>query len=139
MEFEIQPVLSATDIHRAKHWYSDKLGLEPVSIEGEPLAPGSNTALQYDTGTARFSIYYTPHAGNNKATAVRLLVDDFDTAHAELLAKGVTFDTFDVDLLNEPDGTPYWENGALISPDGEKTAWFQDSEGNVLSIGTVWG
>jgi catechol 2,3-dioxygenase-like lactoylglutathione lyase family enzyme len=45
MEFEIQPVLSATDIDRAKHWYSDKLGLEPVSIEGEPLAPGSNTAL----------------------------------------------------------------------------------------------
>ncbi|MCH7583226.1 MAG: hypothetical protein IIC72_11410 [Acidobacteria bacterium] len=43
MEFEIQPVLSATDIHRAKHWYSDKLGLEPVSIDGEPLAPGSNT------------------------------------------------------------------------------------------------
>jgi hypothetical protein len=95
--------------------------------------------LQYDTGTAQFSIYYTPHAGNNKATAVRLLVGDFDTAHAELLARGVTFDTFDIDILNEPDGTPYWENGALISPDGEKTAWFQDSEGNVLSIGTVWG
>lgn len=31
---------------------------------------------------------------------------------------------------------PTWDNGVLISPDGEKTAWFKDSEGNILAIGS---
>ena len=32
---------------------------------------------------------------------------------------------------------PYWDNGALVSPDGEKTAWFKDSEGNILALGST--
>jgi len=28
------------------------------------------------------------------------------------------------------------DDGVLVSPDGEKTAWFKDSEGNILAIGS---
>lgn len=29
-------------------------------------------------------------------------------------------------------------DGVLVSPDGERTAWFKDSEGNIIAIGSVW-
>ena len=116
--------------------------MDPVTVGGEPFDPGdadpSTYELLYDTGTAIFGIYETPHAGKNLATAVRLVTNDFDGAHAELLSKGVVFEIYDIDEnFNEPDGTPYWDNGALVSPDGEKTAWFKDSEGNILALGSA--
>jgi catechol 2,3-dioxygenase-like lactoylglutathione lyase family enzyme len=121
-------------------WYSETLGLHPIEVEGEqPLSPGSNSELLYDTGAGQFSIYVTDHVGENHATALKFVVDEFDSVHAELSEKGVDFQTFDLGVLSEPDGDLYWHEGALISPDGHKTCWFKDSEGNLLSIGTTWG
>ena len=141
MEFTIHPELPATDIHRARAWYKDKLGLDPVTVGGEPFDPDaepSDHELLYDTGTARFGVYETPHAGKNLATAARLVTSDFDAAHAELLRNGVVFEVYDIDEnFHEDGGTPFFRNGALISPDGEKTAWFKDSEGNILAIGST--
>ena len=140
MEFIIYPELPATDIRRAKAWYKEKLGLDPVLVSGEPFDPNSELTggeLLYETGTARFGVYQTRHAGKNLATAARLVVGNFDAAHAELRANGVNFETYDIDEnFHEDEGTPYWDDGALISPDGEKTAWFKDSEGNILAIGS---
>lgn len=139
MEFTIHPELPATDINRAAAWYKEKLGLEPVLHGNESIKPGTTTyqeELLYDTGTARFGVYETPHAGKNLATAARLVTTDFDGAHAELLASGVVFEIYDIEEnFHSPDGMPYWDNGALVFPDGEKTAWFKDSEGNILAIG----
>ena len=122
------------------------LGLEPVRIGGEPFdtdqfeANPSHYGLDYDTGTVKFGIYESQHAGKNLATAMRLVTDNFDSLHAHLLSKGVLFEIYDIEEnFHEPDGTPYFDNGALISPDGEKTAWFKDSEDNILAIGSSWG
>jgi catechol 2,3-dioxygenase-like lactoylglutathione lyase family enzyme len=139
MEFTIHPELPATDIQRARTWYKEKLGLDPVTVGGDafdPDDPPSNMELLYDTGTARFGVYESPHAGKNHATAARLVTNDFDDVHANLLANGVVFEEYDVDDFTEEDGTPYFLNGVLISPDGERTAWFKDSEGNILAIGS---
>lgn len=140
MEFTIHPELPATDLNRAAAWYREKLGLEPVLHGGEPVEPGTTefeSELFYDTGTARFGIYETEHAGKNLATAARLVTSDFDTAHAELLANGVTFEIYDVDLFSsDGEESPHWDDGALVFPDGEKTAWFKDSEGNILALGS---
>ena len=140
MSFTIHPELPAIDIRRARSWYKEKLGLEPVTVGGDPFDPAVDQGdgeLLYDTGTARFGVYETPNAGTNRATAARLVTDDFDAAHAELLANGVTFEVYDIDEhFHEDRGRPYWANGALVSPDGEKTAWFKDSEGNILAIGS---
>lgn len=146
MEFTTVTQLPAKDIVRARAWYKDKLGLDPVRMGGEPFdssvfdAEPSNYGLDYDTGTAKFGIYETQHAGRNLATAMRLVTDDFDALHAYLLSRGVMFEIYDIEEnFHEPNGTPYFDNGALISPDGEKTAWFKDSEDNILAIGSSWG
>ena len=132
MDFTIHPELPAVDIARARAWYRDKLGLEPVDAEPD------DDELLYDTGTAKFGVYESPHAGNNLATAARLVTTDFDRVHAELRANGVEFEWFPIDgNFNEPGlEQPYWDDGALVFPDGEKTCWFKDSEGNLLALGS---
>jgi hypothetical protein len=110
------------------------LGVEPVAAGGEPFRPGdpidAETELFYDTGTARFGIYRSDHAGQNRATAARLVVPDFDAARAELLSRGAVFEEYD---LGDDFRTV---EGVLVSPDGERTSWLKDSEGNILAIGS---
>lgn len=134
MRFTIHPELPATDINRAARWYREKLGLEPALCGNEPVASGTiefDSELLYDTGTARFGVYESWAAGRNEATAARLVVDDFDAAFARLRENGVVFEEYEFgDDFRTVDGV-------LISPDGEKTAWFKDSEGNILAIGST--
>ncbi|MEM8924214.1 MAG: VOC family protein [Actinomycetota bacterium] len=133
MDFTIYPELPASDINRAATWYREKLGLQPTRHGNEPVAPGTTTfdgELLYDTGTAKFGIYESFTAGRNEATAARMVVDDFDAAFATLTANGVVFEHYDFgDDFRTVDGV-------LVSDDGEKTAWFKDSEGNILAIGS---
>ncbi len=122
MRFALKFELAAEDLARAKAWYSEVLGLEPVDPDGD--------ALVYRVEGAVFGIYPSENAGSNKATSVRLVVDDFDAARAELLAKGVVFKDYDLG----PDFRTV--DGVLTSPDGERTSWFKDSEGNTLALGS---
>jgi catechol 2,3-dioxygenase-like lactoylglutathione lyase family enzyme len=134
IRFTIYPELPATDINRAARFYREKLGLEPVLCGNEPIPAGTtefDSELFYDTGTAQFGVYESWAAGRNEATAARLVVEDFDSAFAELRGNGVVFEDYDYgDDFRTVDGV-------LVSPDGEKTAWFKDSEGNILAIGSV--
>jgi hypothetical protein len=121
MDFVLKLELPASDVDRARAWYLDKLGLEPI-VSGEELT--------YQAGVTRFGIYPSANAGTNRATAARLIVGDFDAARADLLDKGVIFEDYDFgDDFRTVDGV-------LVSPDGEKTAWFKDSEGNILALGS---
>lgn len=61
----IQAVLPASDIERARRWYSEKLGLEPVSTS--PFGD-----LRYEAGGVEFLIYQSELAGTNQATAARI-------------------------------------------------------------------
>ena len=115
------PQLPAADIDRARASHSEKFGLEPLEDGDE---------LFYDTGTAAFGVYPWDHAGSNEATYARLVVAVFDAARAHLLSRGVVFEEYD---LGEDYRTV---GGVLVSPDGEQTSWFKDSEGNILAIGS---
>ena len=133
MEFTIHPELPASDINRAARWYREKLGLEPVLHGNEPVEPGTTefySELLYDTGTARFGVYESWTAGRNEATTARLVVKNFDAAFAEMRSRGVDFEDYD---YGEDFRTV---DGILVSEDGEKTAWFKDSEGNILALGS---
>ena len=121
MRFTLKFELAAADLARATAWYSGVLGLEPV-LDGEQLV--------YRVEGAVFGIYASENAGTNKATAARLVVDDFDVARAELISKGVVFEDYDLG----PDFRTV--DGVLTSPDGERTSWFKDSEGNILALGS---
>jgi catechol 2,3-dioxygenase-like lactoylglutathione lyase family enzyme len=122
MKFTLKFEIAAADLARARAWYSDVLGLEPVDPDGDTLV--------YRVEGTVFGIYPSENAGTNKATAVRLVVDDFDAARAELLSKRVVFLDYDFG----PDFRTV--DGVLTSPDGERTSWFKDTEGNTLALGS---
>ena len=132
MDFTIHPELPAVDIQRARRWYKEKLGLEPVDAQPD------DDELLYSTGTAKFGVYQSRHAGKNMATAARLVTSDFDAFYAELAANGTVFEVYPIagNFDTEDGPQPYWDGPVLVSPDGEKTAWFKDSEGNILAIGS---
>ena len=122
MRFTLKFEVAVSDLARAMAWYRDVLGLEPLDPDGD--------ALVYRVEGTTFGMYPSENAGTNRATSLRLVVEDFEAAHAELRAKGVEFLDYDFG----PDFRTV--DGVLTSPDGERTAWFKDSEGNTLALGS---
>ena len=123
---KIAVTLPAADLDRAKAWYSQVLGLEPVEIElmGEAW---------YELGGSRFMVYSSQFAGTNQATAAGLMVDDVEATVAQLRARGATFEDYDFgDDFRTVDGI-------MTLPNGRKGAWFKDSEGNILGISEPGG
>jgi catechol 2,3-dioxygenase-like lactoylglutathione lyase family enzyme len=114
--------LPAHDIERAKRWYEEKLGLTPIMDLGV-------SGQLYRTGGTFWLVYETPSAGTGKHTLGGWTVPDIDAAMAELRAKGVTFEEYDMG-----EEGPTTENGVARGPDGGAAAWFVDSEGNILSL-----
>jgi catechol 2,3-dioxygenase-like lactoylglutathione lyase family enzyme len=115
------PVLPAADLARATAFYRETLGLT-VAFEAE-----GGVAFTAGNGTMLF-IY--PH-GATKAehTVAGFMVDDLDSTVAGLRAKGVAFEEYDMPGLKTVDG--------IADAGGTKAAWFKDSEGNILSIGSL--
>lgn len=122
MDAPLYAALPASDIARAKEWYHQRLGLAPT--EESP-----DGGLFYETGGTRFTVYPSAFAGTNQATAAGFSVDDFDAAISELRSNGVVFEEYDFgeDLKTV--------DGIATTPDGNRIAWFKDSEGNILGIG----
>ena len=114
--------LPAHDIERAKNWYADKLGLTPF------LDMGPQGAL-YSSGGSQWLIYQTPMAGTGKQTVAGFIVPDLDESMRELRAKGVTFEEYAMG-----DEGPTTENGVARDESGVASAWFTDSEGNILAL-----
>ncbi|AZP15569.1 VOC family protein [Streptomyces aquilus] len=120
--------LPARDLDRARRFYSEVLGLEPVDER-----PGG---LLYRCGGTEFAVFSSTGAAPGTFTQMGWEVDDLDTVVAQLRARGVTFEEVDVPGLRTKDGIAdvdgnYPSKGAR----GERAAWFRDSEGNLLGIG----
>ncbi|WP_174775413.1 VOC family protein [Cryobacterium frigoriphilum] len=118
-QVEIYSVLPAKDLQRARQFYSDAFGMEPDQDMPEGL-------IYRTAGGAMILIYETPFAGTNQATAIGLVTDTFDTDMADLRAKGVKFEEYDLPGLKT-------ENG-VVEMEGAKGAWFKDTEGNIVSL-----
>lgn len=122
-EFMCFAALPASDLARARRWYSEKLGIEPTEDR--------DGALQYETGEGTgFLLYESAFAGTNQATAMGWIVPDVDAELDDLRRRGVTFEDYDLPGLKTDDGV-------VTMPDGTKGAWFKDSEGNILSVGNM--
>ena len=118
---QIAVTLPASDIERAKDWYSRVLQIQPV----ETTEDGS---YWFDLGGSRFLVYASQFAGTNQATAAAIQVDDLDAAVAEFRSRGAVFEEYDFgDDFRTVDGI-------MTSPAGTKLAWMKDSEGNILGI-----
>jgi catechol 2,3-dioxygenase-like lactoylglutathione lyase family enzyme len=99
------------DIARAKHFYSEVLGLE---IETE-----SDSDMELRAGQVTLDVFDPSSIGQPFAPSpagLALRVADVDAARAELEAKGVVFD------------------GETIETGVCRQAWFKDPDGNALML-----
>lgn len=111
--------LPAADVARARKFYEGKLGFTP----GPEQAGG--VTYQFGNGTACF-LYPTPNAGASKASQAFWQVEDIEREVAELKARGVEFEHYDM-----PDAQV---DGEIVTAGGARAAWFKDSEGNILAV-----
>lgn len=120
--------LPAQDLQRARAFYAEKLGLEPVEER-----PGG---LKYRLAGAEFTLFESAGAAPGTFTQMAFEVDDHAAAVADLRARGVVFEDFDVPGLRTTDGVARVEgNYPSKGGKGELAAWFHDSEGNLLGLG----
>lgn len=109
----------ARDVARAREFYEQKLGLTPK----QEIAGG--VVFECANGTA-FFIYLSEGAGTSKASQAFWEVEDVEAEVAELKARGVIFEQYDVPEMKT-------ENG-IATGGGAKAAWFKDTEGNIMAI-----
>ena len=116
--------LPAQDVERARAFYRDVLGFEPVRE--------NHGHLFYECGGASFLVF--PSAGSPSGTHDQLgfVVEDVEAAVAELRAQGVAFETYD------PRPGASFRDG-IMDMGSVKAAWFKDSEGNLISLAQFVG
>jgi catechol 2,3-dioxygenase-like lactoylglutathione lyase family enzyme len=125
---EVATRLPAQDLERARLFYSEKLGLEPVEER-----PGG---LRYQCAGGRFSLFESAGAASGNHTQMAWEVDDIEVVVEQLRRRGVVFEEVDVPGLRTVDGIADVQgNYPSASGVGERAAWFRDSEGNLLGIG----
>ena len=122
--------LPAQDLDRARRFYAEKLGLDPVDER-----PGG---LLYRGASGEFALFESMGASPGTFTQMGWEVDDIEVTVAALRKRGVVFEEVDAPGLKTAEGIAeiagnYPSKGAR----GERAAWFRDSEGNMLGIGEL--
>jgi catechol 2,3-dioxygenase-like lactoylglutathione lyase family enzyme len=111
--------LPAVDIDRARKFYEGKLGLKPREA--------NEYTVMYDCGQGTGIFLYKRGPTKADHTVAAFEVDDLHKEMKELRQKGVVFEDYDLPGLKTVDG--------VADMEGEKAAWFTDTEGNILSLG----
>jgi predicted enzyme related to lactoylglutathione lyase len=110
--------IPASNLSRARKFYEEKVGLKPK----EEYAGG----VIYECGGAEVFMYPTPNAGTSKASQAFWRVNDVEAEVAELKARGVKFEEYDMPGVTM--------KNSIETGGGAKTAWFKDTEGNILAV-----
>jgi predicted enzyme related to lactoylglutathione lyase len=118
-ETPIVPYIPVRDMARARKFYEEKIGLRPK----QEYAGG----VIYECGKGSWVFMYpTPNAGTSKASTAFWAVEDIAAEVSQLKSKGVKFEDYDMPGLKTVDG--------IATGGGAKTAWFKDTEGNILAV-----
>ena len=111
--------IPVANVSRARKFYEEKVGLTPK----ETYAGG----VIYECGDGTWVFMYpSAGAGTNKASTAFWSVDDVENEVAELKSRGVVFEEYDTPGIKTVNG--------IATGGGAKTAWFKDSEGNILAV-----
>jgi predicted enzyme related to lactoylglutathione lyase len=110
--------IPATDVARARRFYEEKLGFEPKD------ATADGVVYEFGKGTACF-LYSTPNAGTSKASQAFWDVSDIEAEVADLEARGITLEKYDMPGVDEK---------GIVTAGGARAAWFTDSEGNIMAV-----
>ena len=99
-------------------FYRDTLGLS--------LVEESEFSIVFLSGETMLRIQKVAEVSIPPDTALGWEVDDIARRVAELGAEGISFERFE--------GVRQDADGIWTAPDGSKVAWFQDPDGNRLSL-----
>jgi predicted enzyme related to lactoylglutathione lyase len=98
--------LPAKDVARARAFYEGKVGFKPKEV-----TPGG--------------VVYEFANGTSKASQAFWQVEDIEKEMAELMARGVKFEKYDMPDMDEK---------GISTAGGAKAAWFKDTEGNIMAL-----
>jgi catechol 2,3-dioxygenase-like lactoylglutathione lyase family enzyme len=119
----VYATIPAKDLERAKSFYADKLGLKPEQERPE--------GLRYRCGDGGFLLFESSGAASGDHTQLGWDVDNLEATVEELRGRGVVFEEYDLPGLKTVNG--------IAEIEGERGAWFKDSEGNLLALGELMG
>ena len=115
----IVPYIPVADVARARKFYEGTLGFKPK----EEYAGG----VIYECGNGSWVFMYpSAGAGTSKASTAFWAVKDVAAEVAELKARGVVFEEYSMPGIQTVN--------SIATGGGAKTAWFKDSEGNILAV-----
>jgi predicted enzyme related to lactoylglutathione lyase len=114
----IRAYIPASDVTRARKFYEGSVGLVPK----QEYSGG----VIYDCGGSEVFLYPTPNAGTSKASQAFWQVSDVEAEVAELKSRGVKFEEYDMPGIQM--------KNSIATGGGAKTAWFKDTEGNILAV-----
>ena len=115
----VHATLPATDLARARAFYEGTLGFTPIAS-----LPGGT--LYRAGGGSVFTVFPTSSRASGTHTQAGFTVIDIEKEVAALKAKGVVFEEYDL-----PD---YKTVGGILSFPQTRSAWFRDTEGNLLGL-----
>lgn len=113
-------MLPVQDGSRAQRFYTEALGLHEVAS-----SPDGTHYFEVGGGGA-IGLRVLPNTTPSENTALSFEVADIAAEIGELEGRGVRFQDFDSDELRTV--------GHIATMEGEKAAWFTDSEGNTLCL-----
>ena len=119
-EWSFGATIPAKDLNRTRRFYEDVLKCKMVRE--------SSAGITYQSGDSYFDLYPTQFAGTAQHTIGGFIVSDVEAAVADLQAKGVRFEQYDMPGLKT-------DANGIAELEGEKGAWFKDPEGNILALG----
>ena len=115
--------IPAQDIKRARQFYEQKLGLKPEDEQ-------QDGSVMYMIGETGFLLFPSMGKASGDHTQMALDVEDVESAARELKGKGVKLEEYDFPTFKSKDGI-------VDLPDGSKGAWFKDTEGNLIGLGSL--
>lgn len=116
----VRPTLPVVDLARAKRFY-EELGFKVAQDDPSPgalLEGGHGDIYLYQRAPTK-----ADH------TVLALTVSDVEGTVGEMREKGVVFEEYDMPNLKTVNG--------VFTMNGQKSAWFKDTEGNILAISNM--
>src|SRR4051812_34119111 len=107
----IRAYIPAANVARARRFYEEIIGLVPK----QDYAGG----VIYECGGSEVFLYPTPNAGTSRASQAFWQVADVDAEVADLKARGVTFEEYEM--------AGQTMTNSILTAGGARTAWFKDS------------
>ncbi|MEJ8814972.1 VOC family protein [Variovorax ureilyticus] len=112
-------MLPVKDLDRARRFYEDALGLEPLGAKPDGK-------FIYRCGGTELALFPRPEGTKAEHTAVSFRVENISDSVAALEKRGVRFADYDLPGLKTV------EHVCVLG--SEKAAWFEDPEGNILCL-----